>query len=403
MKKDTIVVNKNIKALSLEPFCNAMKNTVTIILLSLCIIACKKHSDLLDANTEIVTYVSGNSDMLTTSIISHVEIIPLETNQESLMGDNLQLQIHNGEFYIADMGNAARIFRFDKYGNFLNTIGQRGRGPQEYLGLSDFSFDNNDHVSIFSDLNQAVYNYSQDGQFANTSNLETRFLRAVKAGEDKYWLYWGFASVNGEWRLAHVDRNGKISRKELPGKYNVFMMDESTLPVSYKHNDDTIYVRESINPNNVIYLITDNGIRQQYSFNFGKYNVPQEYFEKKSPMEAGEFLFSKDFTIIRKFMENENYALLEAQIQKMTDGPETLLIYGLKNKKTDNWHWFDIKKQDDVMAGSPQCLTAGNKLLCLVKPAAIKKHKDNPIITNPEIISGLNNSMNPVVMVCTLN
>lgn len=267
------------------------------------------------------------------------------------MGDNLQLQIHNGEFYIADMGNAARIFRFDKYGNFLNTIGQRGRGPQEYLGLSDFSFDNNDHVSIFSDLNQAVYNYSQDGQFANTSNLETRFLRAVKAGEDKYWLYWGFASVNGEWRLAHVDRNGKISRKELPGKYN----------------------------------------------------VPQEYFEKKSPMEAGEFLFSKDFTIIRKFMENENYALLEAQIQKMTDGPETLLIYGLKNKKTDNWHWFDIKKQDDVMAGSPQCLTAGNKLLCLVKPAAIKKHKDNPIITNPEIISGLNDSMNPVVMVCTLN
>lgn len=371
---------------------------------AVCFIGCKSQNDrYIDSDIEHVTYTESNSDILNGKVISKIEIVPLQTNREALLGNILQLQTMNGEFFIADFEDATRIFRFDKTGTLLNTIGQRGRGPQEYIGLSDFSLDGNEKLSIFSDLNEAVYEYSTSGEFIEKTDLGKRFLRGV-AQKDKFLTYWGFASINGDWRLASTNKNGKVTHKYLEGKYNVLMMDEKVLPVFYKHNEDTIYLRESINPHNIIYQVAGDKIHGKYSFDFGKYNVPPEYFEKESPMEAAEYLFSRDFVVIRKFMENSSFALVESQIQKNAKQgtQELVLVYGIKNKLSGTWNWFDIKEENHIIANAPQCLTTDNKLICLVEASKIEKLKDRSIISNPEIIDDIKSGMNSVVLICSL-
>lgn len=68
-----------------------------------------------------------------------IEIIPLETTEQCLISDIMQIELYKDKIYVSDRGNA-KIFVFTTTGHFLNSLGRQGLGPGEYSHLGNFTF-----------------------------------------------------------------------------------------------------------------------------------------------------------------------------------------------------------------------------------------------------------------------
>ena len=99
------------------------------------------------------------------TLIKSYHFIPLETTEESMIGNISKLFAFHGTIAVLDF-RQKKAFLFDKNGKFKCTLGHIGRGPGEYLSISDLSVDTegNRIVLLDGESNKLQY-YSPDGDF----------------------------------------------------------------------------------------------------------------------------------------------------------------------------------------------------------------------------------------------
>lgn len=75
-------------------------------------------------------------EMMLSEIATDVRYIPIETREDCLFGKGFDIRyMEDGIFAVS----GESYFRFDKDGKFLNKIGSKGQGPEEYtMGLFYF-------------------------------------------------------------------------------------------------------------------------------------------------------------------------------------------------------------------------------------------------------------------------
>ena len=107
-------------------------------LLTICVISfagCKKQDAI-----HSVTCVSGrnlNEERYFSSIFPNVEIVPLETTDESLIDEDINKIRKKDHKYFISYDRKALVV-FDRQGKFLFKIHKIGGGPGEYKRLYDF-------------------------------------------------------------------------------------------------------------------------------------------------------------------------------------------------------------------------------------------------------------------------
>lgn len=77
------------------------------------------------------------------SVFSHLELIPLETNDSCLLIGIDKLICFEERFYVLDLQRPA-LYIFSKSGNFIQQISRKGNGPGEYNMIYDFYVDENE-------------------------------------------------------------------------------------------------------------------------------------------------------------------------------------------------------------------------------------------------------------------
>ena len=83
--------------------------------------------------------------------VDSISVIPLATNDSSLIKNVVGLSFVDSIFYIND--NQTNILSFDCEGNFLcSTAKLRGSGPNEYFACIDFNILENGNWEIFDGL-----------------------------------------------------------------------------------------------------------------------------------------------------------------------------------------------------------------------------------------------------------
>ena len=105
------------------------------------------------------------------SLFKKVSIIPLETNEDCLIGYISKIKIVDQHIFVLDSHKARCLFVFNKEGKFIRKIGKTGNGPGEYNTPTDFTIDRD---------NQIVYVLDNDLQRINKYDLATgRFINAI--------------------------------------------------------------------------------------------------------------------------------------------------------------------------------------------------------------------------------
>lgn len=150
-----------------------------------------------------------NSNKLS-DIVEHFELIPLETTDESLLGNIDIIKKRNGRYYV--QSNRDKLSVFDSNGKHLFNVGQVGQGPGEYSLISDFDADL-DNIYILSPKNIFVYDLS--GHFIKKISIEDCSFGKIRHIRDGFLLYSINPFSNGT-GLAFIDNNANFIKTAMP-------------------------------------------------------------------------------------------------------------------------------------------------------------------------------------------
>lgn len=150
------------------------KNSFILFLLSLFITSCVTNNEDDNKSQSVIdhlTFTNNENYPLRDIAYNTFNIIALETNDECLIRNIMEARPYLSYLYVLD--NSGTLFVFDRNGKFINQIGRKGNGPDEYLKLSSFFINKNeDRIVIIDDFKNKMYNYDLTGNFINSKSTD---------------------------------------------------------------------------------------------------------------------------------------------------------------------------------------------------------------------------------------
>lgn len=344
------------------------------------------------ADEKVVMERPGNVSALT-DIIKKIELIPLETVEEALFGDMSELLLLGDSYVLWDTRNVA-MARFDATGHFLNSIGNKGNGPGEYVSIQ--SVQTGDGLILFSFPPHKMLRFTAEGTLVQERDFDSLGGQSCVVPEG-ILTYYGFGTGREE-RAALLREDG-TSEAFLKTTAKVLnMMPDS--PV-FSFDGNRVYFTDSFTP--TIYVYEKGAVRQEVSFDFGSAAINDNFYHFEDAMASAEYLMSaNEFAMVRRYLHSKEYKIVEVNIQKR-DGVE--ICYGIN--AGDGWKWFSLGSPlDSPLAGSLRVLD-GSTVYCLLDPSRLAGGAGAPagllaslgaLVTNPEVLDGRAPDDNPVIV-----
>lgn len=112
--------------------------------------------------------------------ISRIELVPLETNEQSLISNIRQIAVSDDYIYILDYRRNAVVKVFDRAGNYIRDAGGSGKGPGEYVYPAGIDWNPAQKALYVGDSRQGkVIKYDARGKFLEEITLSDSVRRFI--------------------------------------------------------------------------------------------------------------------------------------------------------------------------------------------------------------------------------
>jgi hypothetical protein len=300
---------------------NLFKNIFFVTFYLTVLVSCRnKDNNSTVSNPQIIYINVSNWDKyqsIPDTIISKISFIALETNDSCLVGGIRKLTLIKDRFYILDKGINKKIFIFDIKGNFIKSIGNYGKGPGEFISLTDFLIDEKKGQLFALDAERRkvlVFNLI-NGSFAYDFKINFLATEFEKIDEDLlvFFVKSPISNSKKEYAIAILNLQDKsyklfLEKDEyytpLNGPYSIFQS---------KNTCFAPYLKD------IVYLIKPNGLEPYIQFDFGQYSIPSEKIRNtdKNPKKIVQLLESNgNFTYgIENIYENDDFITFSLKIK----------------------------------------------------------------------------------------
>jgi hypothetical protein len=236
------------------------------IVLSLWICSCTNYND--NESTLFIDINTSDDTIFLSKIVDTVKYIPLETLEENYIQRAGKIRFFDNKFYVL---SDSRLLIFDINGKFISQVNKKGRGPDEYLNISDFCISSRDSCLCLI-TRSGSYNidkYSLYGDFIKRTPIEVFSLRAEIMGENLI----SFNDGEKEDCIDVIDlKTGRVINSFLKARGKV---DRPMILNKGKYFDksgENLYFSRAFS--NTIYQIYSSGITPKYIIDFGSKNFP---------------------------------------------------------------------------------------------------------------------------------
>lgn len=129
--------------------------------------SCKKTSLQIERKQGVSIDLNRNDLVSIFDLFTEIELIPLETNDESILSSPLgepdEVRKYDDKYYFLDRKQHS-ILIFDKEGQFFKKIDKRGGAPEEYISLEDFQINRfTGNIEILSAQGRCINIYDSYG------------------------------------------------------------------------------------------------------------------------------------------------------------------------------------------------------------------------------------------------
>lgn len=124
-----------------------------------------------DGVIKLPSKINYKKEIKLTELLSSLEVIPLEVSSESMIAQIQKIFFNDNKIIIFD-NLLERITIFDRHGHFLNTINEKGRGPGEFMMITDVYVDFiNEHIIVNDKSLLKVLFFELNGEFVKEKNI----------------------------------------------------------------------------------------------------------------------------------------------------------------------------------------------------------------------------------------
>lgn len=301
----------------------------------------KKVNTVSDTNSKVYKIENTNEDFFQwDKFVDNATVIPLETTPGSVIGLINKGIIDNNNIYLLDYKNQ-KFLKFDLEGNFINSIGKKGKGPKEYLEIRDFCItDNFIYTLDYGKIN--CYN-KNEGNFVNSFQIKNTYgfnPNSFIVYDPQYFFLWTsnpdvWDKNKGEYYRMRKIVNGSVVKEYF--KYTYSTSDDTRF---YKNGDESYYLMP-IDGEYKIYKLFRDSIFTSFKLDFGKNALqPEEIDKLRKSKIRNAYLKSNSFKSISDILETNDYIFFKCI------GPGSKRYEGLINKKTGrvNFGRWDYKR-----------------------------------------------------------
>jgi hypothetical protein len=228
-----------------------MKMNILIFAL-LFIGSCTRNKQINNVNNVNIPILEKPKDLF-----NEIVLVPLETNDSSLIGNINKIYIDDTSIYILD-SNQKSLFVFSNKGKYLHKLHKVGRGPGEYVHIADFNVNSNGDIEILDSYK--IITYNNQLEYVNEFNIPTVAHYFCWLDEEHIILY----HLQAQNRISLYNwSTKKILYESLHNPKYSRMLPNSYYPPFYKSGED-IYLEAPFS--NDIYQVTHDGLKKIYTF-----------------------------------------------------------------------------------------------------------------------------------------
>lgn len=189
--------------------------------------------------------LSKSSSLPLSKIATEIRYIPLETSDECLLSNELQIYQGKNDIFVGDQ-QTMKFYRFDKSGKLLNVIGEKGDGPEEYPYALNFYVDEkNEHFYVIGMQTKTLYVYTYEGKFLKKVTLENVGWTINMLGNNIISYNPQYNRIRGKKNVAELylfDTEGKELKKHpttiRSEEDDMLLFDQ---PFFYRYGNDLFY------------------------------------------------------------------------------------------------------------------------------------------------------------------
>lgn len=389
-----------------------MKNYFVLLLAGslLFLHSCTTDNEKVSTNTLCVDAKGELRKLRFSDLYSELKYIRLETSQESLISQVYKIIPFADRLLVVDR-ELGKILVFGSDGKFISIIGNKGAGPEEYVGISDVSIDpSGKRIFVLDDSQRQVQVYGTDGSYHERIPVDFVAHELEFLYENMLLFYCDYSSNE------KYSRNGK--------RPNVLLMDfnkgeimlEAYVPneISVGEVSSPFSSLSGMNGNKaVLFDVLTNqlsfwgrkGVESILTIDFGEQDKVDKYIEmlRKERLSAVDIVpgesKSQPYTILLSCLPNKNYCLLNAmnystgEVYQIAYSPVTGKCLSGKGKRAipvindmDKYPPFmPYSSTEDCMYG-------------IIEPYMILDG-DNVLEGKTDLLEGLKEDDNPIVVV----
>ena len=229
-----------------------MRFIVVLILVISSLVSCHVSPGSGDARQETtVIKVNFNSDnpqdtLRLSDIFSEVQYVKLSDIPNASVGNISSVRINSERIYLQDMSNK-QIVVYDREGNYLMNIHRRGRGPGEYVSLTQFDVnDKTGEISILDLSSRKMLVYDPSGDFLRdfsiVKNDDVPRDFAILDNGDYVFYSPDYNKGTDHYGIWQTDSLGVENKQilEIPKKYE---FSAGLFPKYFHHLGENVYVK----------------------------------------------------------------------------------------------------------------------------------------------------------------
>ena len=375
-----------------------MKKLYSIFIVLLCFASCTNNGSEL---RQIKPDVGASRDYILEDIATDIKIIELE---DSVMIGGVQIiKSYRDLLFIYDVYQN-QILIYKNNGEFVALLNKIGKGPNEYINIGTFSFDENNNIlSIHARSTTEIIRYKVPSIEFIDRFKSNGYINALENLGDNSFFCTKESDSGGSGSINMLDISNNVYTK-LPIETSYLSEELSPDNVVTRLNSDELLFCNVSGRNTVYKINNDGGVAPLFDIDFGSYSIADEYWEStaEDDVDLGESLADGSFAIMPQFIIDDTVATSFWYIASAASGesmhPGMQLYY---ENKTDGSviNASNIYLKDTELAIQPIGLSDGY-YLALIDREDILNNSNNSILNKINSTSGKGN---PVLMKFKLN
>ncbi|MFA9189559.1 6-bladed beta-propeller [Flavobacterium magnesitis] len=292
-------------------------NIIKLLILSILISNCKDEKKTTTTKVTKIDFSEsyksvGKIDL--SEIAAKIEYIPLESTSSLILDEidkpDENIKFFNNSLLIRDRSD--ELYMFNLSGKFLNKIGSKGKGPEEYPQIQNIEIlSQKKLIAVYSSMLNKVLLYKIDGSFYKDFKIDFWPLGLVSFKDDLIFANTlGIRNYSDYNTLSFVSTDGKIKAQGLHKSKEIDLQNKIKLGVTnfkdsgYPINNKYHYFENSSYEKDIVYEINSNyNIIPKYEIEIGGVKLP---LEKHTQSNLSDFEQIIKFNKIESFFETTN-------------------------------------------------------------------------------------------------